>query len=248
MENGNEDSIIKAVENIITEIQPYNPVVRRNHHNKTVTADIALDLPDRPVLIKIIAEYDKWYDIAWSFLEKTWITFEGIEPFIFRLPKQDRKDIRAAWNKDMAYRVYHAAEAACNLIRPKAKGRHIKQEHRTGDIVRVSRHVYVFLEHWLCYTEGKWPKELISFLKDNRIYDKYQGSKDPVQLTKEIVECHFDIIIGAEDDPEKITEYFNRHYIHCKTGVPLSMLQQSYEKIGYLPVFYPLKEVFKPVL
>lgn len=257
------DKDIQAIENAMAHIaqcNPYRFTVRRNPHKQTITAEFILDLPDRPVKAKIIADYEQWPEIATRFLEKEFITFEEIQPFFFRLPKDVREELRAAWDKDMAYRVYHAAEATFDknpLARPKLKGRHAGKEYSTGELVRLSRHVFVFLSYWLGRPEREWPPELVSFLKQNKPQAdliRSEGGQHSLtkvaRLTKEIVEIYFNTYIG---DPDKLNDddayletlaYFKARYIFHHKG--LKLLRRSYDQNGYLPNRYPLNKVFPP--
>ena len=244
-DNQEKNRIIQAVENAVSKYTPHEIITRYDRHKKTITAETTLDHPDRPIKIKIIAGYNTWLIIQDNFLKNKFVSFEEIEPFIFRLPKADREALRAKWNNDMAWQVYHATEKT-NYINPKAKPgpskKHTGQKHSTADIRYYSRHVYVFLKYWLKRPVLEWPPVLTFFFKQNNINVRiYERDIDRVEkLTKKIVQIYRNTCIGDPDD----TDYFFRRYIYCRTG--LLRLRRSYDKNGYLPNRKPLNEIFPP--
>ena len=254
MENDQDkDPIIQAVKAAGRNCKPDEIITYPDRHKKTITAKITLDHPDRPIKIKIIAGYMEWCAIWQTFAKADFITFAEIEPFIFRMPKADREALRAAWDDNMSWRIYHAAEATHYknpLVTPPGKSKkHPGKDYSTAKIRRYARHVYVFLEYWLERPREERPQSLTFFFNDNHFnlnnYTEFDRMGRTTycskKLTKEIIEIYFDTIIGDPDGDE----YFFREYINCRRG--LIILRRSYNKIGFLPNRYPLNKIFPPL-
>lgn len=262
MENDQDkDPIIQAVENAISNCKPDKITIRPpDRHKKKITAELTLNHPDRPIKIRIIAGYMQWCVIWKTFEKADYISFEEIEPFIFRLPKDDREALRAAWDENMSWRIYHAAEATHYknpLATPPGESKkHPGKKYGTADIRFYARHVYIFLKYWLGRPVSEWPPELTNFFKFNKLSAREEKS-NPERLTIQIVEMHLKIDIGNrdesydindmgdEDKHQRALDFLFRRYINFGKG--LIRLRESYDKAGYLPNRYPLNKIFPPL-
>lgn len=226
--------------------KPYYPKpskVKRNKNYKTISASNSFDLNQIP--ITIIASYKVWINLENRFLKNdNFITFKRIESYIYRASKKTKDALKEYCKqkpKDFAWYFYYyyifPSNAKNPLFKPARKSRggspYTISREDMWKIKTASRHLYVFLSHWLKQPKNKYPPELCDYLKRHGI-----TPTDAITITLEIIQNHFNSIFDTKT--EDINYY--RKYIAYQS---LKSLKQAYLGIGYLPIREPLLSILK---